>query len=127
LKTHLGINLSVIDASEKFLTRLAGVKDPEKKRKIIGNTFIEVFEAEAERLEQQLESNSRGRIEFLLQGTLYPDVIESISYKGPSATIKTHHVSCGTHVIMISYFQFESHSSKIMNSFFIELQFLVSL
>ncbi len=68
--------------------------DPEKKRKIIGNTFIEVFEAEAERLEKDAEAAGRGKFEFLLQGTLYPDVIESISFKGPSATIKTHHVHC---------------------------------
>lgn len=60
------------------------VTDPELKRKLIGNTFIELFEKEAENL---------GGIEFLLQGTLYPDVIESISHKGPSATIKSHHVS----------------------------------
>ena len=66
--------------------------DPEKKRKIIGNTFIEVFEAEAAKIESQVEQGGRGKIEFLLQGTLYPDVIESVSFKGPSATIKTHHV-----------------------------------
>ncbi|MFB3786320.1 MAG: glutamine-hydrolyzing GMP synthase [bacterium] len=82
LKNRLGINLSLVDASETFLTRLQGVTDPEQKRKIIGNTFIEVFEEEARKL---------GDAEFLLQGTLYPDVIESISFKGPSATIKTHH------------------------------------
>ena len=82
----LKINLKIVDANELFLGRLIGVTDPEKKRKIIGNTFIEVFEEEARKID-------RG-IEFLLQGTLYPDVIESISYKGPSATIKTHHVRC---------------------------------
>jgi GMP synthase (glutamine-hydrolysing) len=60
------------------------ITDPEMKRKLIGNTFITIFEKEAEEL---------NNVEFLLQGTLYPDVIESISYKGPSATIKTHHVS----------------------------------
>ena len=87
LQKHLGINLTVVDAAEKFLTRLEGVEDPEKKRKIIGNTFIEVFEEEAERI---VKGNDR-KIDFLLQGTLYPDVIESISFKGPSATIKTHH------------------------------------
>jgi GMP synthase (glutamine-hydrolysing) len=80
--THLGLNLVHVDASERFLRRLAGVTDPEQKRKIIGAEFIEVFEAEAQRL---------GRIDFLAQGTLYPDVIESVSVKGPSVTIKTHH------------------------------------
>lgn len=89
----LGVNLTVIDASELFLNKLKGVEDPEKKRKIIGNTFIEVFEKEAERLDKKYkeEGGERGEIEWLLQGTLYPDVIESISFKGPSATIKTHH------------------------------------
>lgn len=71
-----------IDASELFLNRLKGVTDPEKKRKIIGNTFIEVFESEAKKIKGA---------EFLVQGTLYPDVIESVSVKGASATIKTHH------------------------------------
>ena len=83
----LGINLAVVDASKEFLGRLAGVEDPEKKRKIIGNTFIEVFEREAEAIDKQ----SGGKIEWLLQGTLYPDVIESVSFRGPSQTIKTHH------------------------------------
>jgi len=78
----LGINLHKVDASEKFLTRLKDVDDPELKRKIIGNTFIDVFEEKAE---------SIGGIEFLGQGTLYPDVIESVSFKGPSVTIKSHH------------------------------------
>jgi GMP synthase (glutamine-hydrolysing) len=82
LKNKLGINLSLIDASDLFLNKLKGISDPETKRKIIGNTFIEVFEEEAQTL---------GDAQFLLQGTLYPDVIESISFKGPSATIKTHH------------------------------------
>jgi len=75
-------NFRVVDASELFLNRLRGVVDPEEKRKIIGRTFIEVFEEEAGRIENA---------EFLAQGTLYPDVIESVSVKGPSATIKTHH------------------------------------
>jgi hypothetical protein len=77
---------------------LEGVEDPEQKRKIIGNTFINVFEAEAAKLEAAAEAEEqqegvekKGRVEWLLQGTLYPDVIESISLKGPSATIKTHH------------------------------------
>lgn len=87
LTKHLGINLTVVDASEEFLSKLKGVQDPEKKRKIIGNTFIEVFQREAERVMKE----SGGEVDFLLQGTLYPDVIESISFKGPSATIKTHH------------------------------------
>jgi len=97
LNQHLGVNLKVVDASDLFLSRLNGVEDPEKKRKIIGNTFIEVFEAEAERYEAEAEkehaagAQSKGKYEWLLQGTLYPDVIESISFKGPSATIKTHH------------------------------------
>ena len=88
LQGALGINLNVVDASKDFLGRLDGVQDPEKKRKIIGNTFIEVFEREAEAIDKQ----SGGKIEWLLQGTLYPDVIESISFRGPSQTIKTHHV-----------------------------------
>jgi GMP synthase (glutamine-hydrolysing) len=78
-----GINLVVIDASELFLSRLEGVSDPEKKRKIIGNTFIEVFETEANKL---------GNFSYLAQGTLYPDVIESVSFSGgPSHVIKSHH------------------------------------
>jgi GMP synthase (glutamine-hydrolysing) len=82
LLQHLNINLRPVDASELFLSRLAGVIDPERKRKIIGGAFIDVFEAEAEKI---------GDIEFLAQGTLYPDVIESVSFKGPSVTIKSHH------------------------------------
>ncbi|KAF9514572.1 hypothetical protein BS47DRAFT_1342878 [Hydnum rufescens UP504] len=98
LSKDLGVNLTVIDASDLFLSRLADVEDPEKKRKIIGNTFIEVFEREAAKIEADAEKDleerggeAKGKIEWLLQGTLYPDVIESISFKGPSATIKTHH------------------------------------
>ncbi|KAK9481192.1 class I glutamine amidotransferase-like protein [Lipomyces japonicus] len=87
LTTHLGINLKVIDASDIFLGKLKGVTDPERKRKIIGHTFIEIFEEES----AKLDAESGGKIEYLLQGTLYPDVIESISFKGPSQTIKTHH------------------------------------
>ncbi|CAE7789804.1 GUA1 [Symbiodinium sp. KB8] len=86
LRDECKVNLTVIDASERFLSQLEGVEDPEKKRKIIGNTFIHVFEDHAEKLAAKL-----GKVDFLLQGTLYPDVIESISFKGPSATIKTHH------------------------------------
>ena len=81
-KNSFNLNLIHVDASEIFLERLKGVIDPEKKRKIIGNTFIEVFEKEADKNDD---------IKFLIQGTLYPDVIESVSVKGNSATIKTHH------------------------------------
>ncbi|KAF2733645.1 GMP synthase-like protein [Polyplosphaeria fusca] len=93
LTKGLGINLTVIDASDRFLDKLAGVKDdPEKKRKIIGNTFIEVFQETAKQIAKDAHNTPKaGEIEWLLQGTLYPDVIESISFKGPSATIKTHH------------------------------------
>lgn len=71
-----------VDASQRFLTKLAGVFDPEKKRKIIGEEFIRVFEEEAKKI---------GEVDYLVQGTLYPDVIESVSVRGPSATIKSHH------------------------------------
>jgi GMP synthase (glutamine-hydrolysing) len=96
LNKDLGVNLTVVDASELFLSRLDGFEDPEQKRKIIGNTFINVFETEAAKIEEaakkeENEVEAKGKIEWLLQGTLYPDVIESISFKGPSATIKTHH------------------------------------
>jgi GMP synthase (glutamine-hydrolysing) len=86
LKEKLGLNLVPVDATERFLTKLAGVIDPEKKRKIIGNEFIEVFDGEAHRIERLV-----GKVEWLVQGTLYPDVIESRSVRGPSQTIKTHH------------------------------------
>ena len=82
LRDTFSINLIPIDASQRFLDRLAGVDDPEKKRKIIGHEFIAVFDEEAAKL---------GTIDFLAQGTLYPDVIESVSVKGPAATIKSHH------------------------------------
>jgi len=93
LTEHLGINLTVVDASELFLKGLKGITDdPEAKRKFIGGTFIDVFEAEAKKIEEAAANSSKaGKIEFFLQGTLYPDVIESISFKGPSQTIKTHH------------------------------------
>lgn len=92
LAQHLGINLTVLDGAKLFLDRLAGVTEPEKKRKIIGNTFIELFEAEAIRIEKAAENTpNAGKVQWFLQGTLYPDVIESLSFKGPSATIKTHH------------------------------------
>ncbi|MFH1335412.1 MAG: glutamine-hydrolyzing GMP synthase [Candidatus Zixiibacteriota bacterium] len=76
------LNLIPVNASERFLAELQGVVDPEEKRKIIGRVFIRVFEEEAEKIKG---------VEFLAQGTLYPDVIESTSFKGPSATIKSHH------------------------------------
>ncbi|WP_307983677.1 glutamine-hydrolyzing GMP synthase [uncultured Helicobacter sp.] len=84
-KENLKVPLIVADAKELFLRRLKGVTEPEQKRKIIGETFIEVFEAEAKK------HNTKGEIKFLAQGTLYPDVIESVSVKGPSKTIKSHH------------------------------------
>jgi GMP synthase (glutamine-hydrolysing) len=86
LRDRLGLNLVAVDASERFLTRLAGVIDPEKKRKIIGAEFIAVFDDEAERIAKET-----GGVGWLVQGTLYPDVIESSSVKGPSQTIKSHH------------------------------------
>lgn len=79
---NLGIKLHAVDASEKFLSKLKGITDPERKRKIIGETFIEIFDIEAKKFDG---------IEFLAQGTLYTDVIESVSVKGPSKTIKSHH------------------------------------
>lgn len=92
LSEHLGIHLTVVDASQQFLQGLKGIDDPEKKRKFIGGTFIDIFEEEARKIEDAaVDSDLPGKIEFFLQGTLYPDVIESLSYKGPSATIKTHH------------------------------------
>ena len=81
-KDKLHIPLEFVDASNLFLSRLEGITDPEKKRKIIGGTFIDVFEIEAKKF-----SNAQ----WLAQGTLYPDVIESVSFKGPSVTIKSHH------------------------------------
>ena len=82
LRDNLHLNVRGVDASGRFLNMLAGVTDPEKKRKLIGNEFIRVFEEEA---------HSIGAVDFLVQGTLYPDVIESVSVKGPSQTIKSHH------------------------------------
>ena len=82
LKQSVHLNIVGIDASATFLNALSGVIDPEKKRKIIGATFIDVFEAEA---------NKIGDVKYLVQGTLYPDVIESVSVRGPSVTIKSHH------------------------------------
>ena len=88
LRERLGLRVIGIDASDRFLTRLEGVSDPEIKRKRIGAEFIAVFAEEAQRLQRE---EAHGEIGFLVQGTLYPDVIESISVRGPSATIKTHH------------------------------------
>ena len=82
LRNNLHLNVRGIDASDRFLNLLAGVTDPEKKRKIIGGEFIRVFEDEAKAM---------GSVAFLVQGTVYPDVIESVSVKGPSQTIKSHH------------------------------------
>lgn len=84
-RENLRVPLITADASELFLSRLKGIIEPEQKRKIIGETFIEVFEREAK------AHNANGEIKFLAQGTLYPDVIESVSVKGPSKTIKSHH------------------------------------
>jgi GMP synthase (glutamine-hydrolysing) len=81
-RESLGIQLVSVDASDRFLGALRGIGDPEQKRRVIGALFIEVFEAEAAKL---------GDARFLVQGTLYPDVIESVSVKGASVTIKTHH------------------------------------
>ena len=82
LSEGLGLHIVAVDARQRFYERLAGIDDPEVKRKRIGNEFIAVFEEEAKRIPD---------VEFLVQGTLYPDVIESVSIKGPSAVIKTHH------------------------------------
>ena len=81
-REHFQMKLICVTSASEFASKLAAVTDPEEKRKIIGNTFIEIFETEAKKL---------GDFRFLAQGTLYPDVIESISFKGPSATIKSHH------------------------------------
>jgi GMP synthase (glutamine-hydrolysing) len=86
LRDKLGLHLDAVDATDRFLGKLAGVSDPEKKRKIIGNEFIKVFEREARRIEK-----SEGKVKWLVQGTLYPDVIESRSVRGPSQVIKSHH------------------------------------
>ena len=79
---ELGLNIKGVDAKEFFYKELAGIADPETKRKTIGRAFIEVFDRESHRIED---------VKWLAQGTIYPDVIESVSVKGPSATIKSHH------------------------------------
>jgi GMP synthase (glutamine-hydrolysing) len=85
---HYNIPLIHVDASRRFLAALRGVEDPEQKRKTIGKLFIDVFEVEA----KKISSDGRGKVEYLAQGTLYPDVIESVSFSGgPSVTIKSHH------------------------------------
>jgi GMP synthase (glutamine-hydrolysing) len=86
LRDKLGLHLDAVDATDRFLRKLKGVSDPEKKRKIIGNEFIKVFEKEARRIEKK-----EGKVNWLVQGTLYPDVIESRSVRGPSQVIKSHH------------------------------------
>jgi GMP synthase (glutamine-hydrolysing) len=86
MRDNLGLKLDAVDASQRFLSKLAGVTDPETKRKIIGGEFIAVFDEESEKIRKQV-----GHVEWLVQGTLYPDVIESSSVRGPSQTIKTHH------------------------------------
>jgi len=86
LRDKLGLRLDAVDATSRFLGKLKGVSDPEKKRKIIGNEFIKVFEREARRIEKE-----EGDVKWLVQGTLYPDVIESRSVRGPSQVIKSHH------------------------------------
>ena len=88
MRDKLGLRLMAVDASQRFLSRLAGVTDPETKRKIIGGEFISVFDDEVKRI---LEAQQGAAISWLVQGTLYPDVIESSSVKGPSQTIKSHH------------------------------------
>ena len=82
MRKYFHMNINCIDASDRFLKKVQKVIDPEKKRKIIGNEFIRVFEEEARKIKG---------VQFLAQGTLYPDVIESLPFKGPSATIKSHH------------------------------------
>ncbi len=79
---HMGLNVMGIRAGKEFLTELSGVSDPEQKRKIIGRVFIEIFDREAHHIKD---------VKWLAQGTIYPDVIESVSVNGPSATIKSHH------------------------------------
>ncbi|MCK4360565.1 MAG: glutamine-hydrolyzing GMP synthase, partial [Bacteroidales bacterium] len=79
---NMGLNVKGVNAKDRFLDALKGISEPEKKRKVIGNTFIEVFDEEAHKIED---------VGWLAQGTIYPDVIESISVNGPSATIKSHH------------------------------------
>ena len=85
-KKNFKLNIKFVDASNIFLNKLKNVFDPEEKRKIIGNMFIKIFEQESKKIKFP-----KGKIKYLVQGTLYPDVIESVSFKGPSVTIKSHH------------------------------------
>jgi GMP synthase (glutamine-hydrolysing) len=85
---HIGIDLDYVDASQRFLSKLAEISEPESKRKIIGHEFVAVFKDEAQRIKRE----SGGQVKFLAQGTLYPDVIESVSvHGGPASVIKSHH------------------------------------
>ncbi len=86
LRDNLGLHLVAVDATDRFMKKLAGVSDPEEKRKIIGKEFIAVFDREARRI-----AKDEGKVKWLVQGTLYPDVIESRSVRGPSEVIKSHH------------------------------------
>ena len=90
LRDNLGLRLDAVDATNRFLGKLKGVTDPETKRKIIGNEFIAVFEDEALRIAKRI-AEEEGSVDYLVQGTLYPDVIESRSVRGPSQVIKSHH------------------------------------
>jgi GMP synthase (glutamine-hydrolysing) len=97
MREHLGLNVVAVDASQRFLAKLAGVTDPEQKRKAIGNEFIAVFDDEAKKIWEssaagaEAEKSADEEVAWLVQGTLYPDVIESSSVHGPSHTIKSHH------------------------------------
>src|SRR5713101_1306342 len=91
-RQRLGLNVIGVEATDRFLGQLKGISDPEEKRKRIGREFIAVFAEEAQRLTRETGHEAIG---FLVQGTLYPDVIESVSFKGPSATIKSHHTVGG--------------------------------
>ena len=97
MREQLGLNVVAVDASERFLLKLAGVTDPEQKRKVIGNEFISVFDDEAKKVWESLAAGAEAEkhvveeVAWLVQGTLYPDVIESSSVHGPSHTIKSHH------------------------------------
>jgi GMP synthase (glutamine-hydrolysing) len=90
-KDHLGINIIYVDAEKQFLSKLKGVSDPEEKRKIIGEEFANVFAAVVKRKKEEKEKDDADSFQWLAQGTLYPDVIESGVSKGPAAVIKTHH------------------------------------
>jgi len=90
MREELGLNVVAVDSSERFLSKLAGVTDPEQKRKVIGNEFIAVFDDEAKKI-FEAEKSAGEEVAWLVQGTLYPDVIESSSVHGPSHTIKSHH------------------------------------